>query len=481
MKNRIIITLVIFLILTASCNKTLELQPSESLPTEEALSDLPGLQTALHGVYNTLQSYEYYGNIFLTYPELLGNLVYLRSIASEPKPLPWVLLPFFYSYDMNAALAPTQVWNACYRTISLSNKIIENIDGVDGDEVQKDQIKGEALALRAMAHFDIVRFFARPYGYGDPAENPGVPIVLESVPYDYQPSRNTVKEVYEQVVKDLEEARNRLGNDVGKYRFSNDAATALLARVSLYKEDWDKAEELASELIESVNYPFVPADKVVAMFAAPGSSEEIFTLKFETSEDRGISDPLENNNLGANYIPGNDGGRGAIGVTEDLLNLYEPGDMRSDLIYWQDSTEYFQSKFQGQDGIIGLHSPKLLRIAEMYLIRAEARFQQGRTTDALEDLNALRLQRGATEWTALPTGTIKDILEERQRELAFEGHTSFDYWRTNTRMVRNQCDTTLFQNNGMPCEVLPEDPHTVQPIPRQEIDVNPNIKQNEGY
>jgi hypothetical protein len=199
----------------------------------------------------------------------------------------------------------------------------------------------------------------------------------------------------------------------------------------------------------------------------PGSSEEIFTLRNTAPENFG------SDNLGGIYNPQV---YGDIRVAQDLIDLYEEGDTRSNFIYLFDNGEYYQSKFFEQDGINGLHSPKLLRLAEMYLIRAEARMMNGDSDGALADLNAIRVKRGASELTSVDMSVI---LDERARELSFEGHRWFDHIRTGTNIVRDQCNTGLEVN--APCEMDASSNLAVHPIPQREMDVNQSMIQNDGY
>jgi len=459
MKNIRILTLFSFVLLLASaCQKELDLNPSESLSTGEALSDVASLKTALNGAYDAIQVVGYYGRNYQVMAETEANLVYLSTANSNR-------FVSSYTYQWTTANADiTSVWNDGYTAILRANNVINNVDRIDGDAAEKNQIKGEALAIRALVHFDLVRFFAKQYTNGAPNTDPGVPIILTSG--IGEPARNTVAEVYDQVISDLEAAKTLLRND-GVYRFSPEGDEALLARVYLYKGDWAKAATAAGSLIGNAQYSL--SANVSAMFGGPGSSEEIFTLKNESSENRG------SDNLGNIFIPQ---GYGDIRVTTDLLDLYEAGDSRATLIFKHTNNEYYVGKYLEQDGVVGLASPKILRLAEMYLIRAEARFRQNDTDGALDDLNELRLKRGATELMSLPNG-IRDILSERHRELAFEGHTAFDYWRTNTDMVRSQCGTGL--EVSAPCTMAANSHLTVHPIPQREIDVNQNMAQNDGY
>ncbi len=458
MKKLNILFLAFVMIFAFSCEDELELQPSQSLSESEALADLQSLETALYGAYSGLQAVDYYGREFIVMPEVEANLVYLSLNNSNR---------FVSSY--NYQWTPTTgdivgMWNTPYNVILRANNIINNIDDKEGDAALKNQIKGEALAIRALVHFDLVRFFAKQYtnSTATPSTDLGVPVVLEAK-ID-EPVRNTIEEVYNQVIADLNAARAIIG-DAGTFRFGPDAVDALLARVYLYKGDNNMAVQKAATVIGSGNYTL--ADDYMDMFAAPGSSEEIFTVKNETSEDRG------SDNLGSIYNPDS---YGDIRVSQDLIDLYEEGDQRAGFIYEFEDGEMYQSKFSEQDGIRGLHSPKVLRLGELHLIRAEANFKLGNTADALAEINALRAARGASELTEV---TLQTIIDERHRELSFEGHTTFDYWRNNLTMVRQQCNTGLEVNS--PCEVTSDNFQTVHPIPQREMDVNQNMVQNQGY
>lgn len=439
-----------------SCEDAIDLTPAQSLNTSEALSDVDGLRTALNGAYSSMQAVGYYGRNYMVLPEIEGNLTYL-SITNSNR----FLAAYKYNWtESNGDI--TSVWNILYRTILRANNVINNIDAIEGDAVEKNQIKGEALGIRALCYFDLVRFFAKPYTNGNPSSDLGVPITLEAT-LDELP-RNTVEEVYNQIISDLNTSKSLMTSyDVG--RFSVDAAEALLARVSLYKGDYAQAESSASILMNAYDL----SNNFDAIFSGPGAtSEDIFTLVFISTETNGA------NNHGNIYNPN---GYGDIRVTDDLRNLYEAGDQRANLIYQHTDGEYYQSKYDEQDGIPGLVSPKILRVAEMYLIRAEARFNTGNRNGAVDDINALRAARGASPITSI--SLIRDILEERQRELVFEGHTTFDYFRNNVSITRSQCNSGL--EVEAPCSISAADHRTVHPIPRDEILVNQNMVQNTGY
>ncbi len=438
-----------------SCEDQINLTPAQSLNTDEALADLDGLETAINGAYNSLQSVGYYGREFYVLPEIEGNLAYL-TLANSNR----FISAYTYTWTVqNGDIA--DVWNIAYRTILRANNVLDKIDALEGDATRKDQIKGEALAMRALCHFDLVKFFAKPYATGNPSSDLGVPIAttstLEELP------RNSVKEVYDQVIADFN-AAGALLTGTDKNRFSADAVDALLARVYLYQNDYANAESQASKLIAKYSL----GSDFNEMFSSATSGEDIFTLQFLSTETNG------SDNHGGIYNPE---GYGDIRATQDLIDLYEAGDQRN-LVYQHTDGEYYTSKYDEQDGVQGLVSPKIVRLGEMYLIRAEARYRTNNDAGSLEDINTLRAARGASAWTAI--GSFRDIIEERQRELVFEGHTTHDLWRNGLTMNRSQCNTGL-EVTVQSCSILASDHRTVHPIPQDEILVNQMMVQNDGY
>ncbi|TNE52545.1 MAG: RagB/SusD family nutrient uptake outer membrane protein [Bacteroidetes bacterium] len=449
MKTIIKATALCLLFLASSCKDALDFEPTNRLTTEQTFSDFTTIEATLNAEY-LIMSWGNYDSWIQLFAEVEGNLCYLNGANNSR-----YNKAFQYSWqprdeDLN------NIMYTQYFIIDASNNIVNHIEAVPGDAIAKNQVKGEALAMRALSYFELVRFFAKPYTNGNPATDPGVPIVLEhSIS---EPARNTVAEVYDQIIADLKAAIPLMTETENRGRFTADGAKALLARVYLYKGEWAQAETMSTELIDS-GY-FMLADSFNEIFNWPYTSEEIFTL--------------EGWGPGCPYNPDcwDD-----IRVTSDLIEAYEPGDVRAEISAFPldpnnpNSSRHQYKYFQAA-------RISILRLGEQYLIRAEARFRQNDIDGALEDLNTLRLKRGASEWSELPNG-ISDILEERHRELAFEGHTVFDYWRTGTNMVRKQCNTGV--EVQAPCTIEANSYQTVHPIPQAEMNANFNMVQNEGY
>ncbi len=455
-------------VLLAGCGEKLELEPAQSLSTDASLADFKGFETALVGAYDGLQSVNYYGRNFYVAPEVRGDNVYVSTKNSNR-------FISDYNYQLTTAGATLNTfWSQAYAVILRVNNVINRIDGVPDapSQAAADQIKGEALGLRALVYFDLLRVYALPYSERT-NDNDGVPLVLEA--QLGTPPRDTQEKVYTQILADLTSAKSLMSdNSVGPYRFTDAAADALMARVHLYMENYAAAEAAATAVI---NAGFALVDDPADLFAEPGTEEEIFTLHRLASETAG------SDNLGSIYNPPPNG-YGDIRVTEDLRNLYAAGDERAELFYPMQTPsgqdEYFVGKFIGELGVPGLTSTKILRLGEMYLIRAEARAAQNNNSGAIADLNVIRQRAGvAALGTVDPADLMDEIATERRRELAFEGHRSFDIWRTGEALQRIQCGTGL--EISTECSIPANSGLRVYPIPQAEINTNPNIVQNDAY
>lgn len=455
MKNQYIyIILITFMLTTFGCQGVLDIEPAQSLSTDEALSDFASLQTALYGAYDGLQATAYYGRDFVVNPEVGGDNVYI-SINNSNRFL------VTYQYLQNSASTQTGFWEQGYAIILMVNNIINKIGSVeDGSAADRNQVLGEALFLRAMVHFDLSRVFCAPYLEGSGA-NTGIPIMLEAA--IGEPARNTLSEVYSQINLDLVQAKGLMNQDLGTFRAGVNAANALLARVALYQGNYTEAVDRATDVINA-GYTLTDGADLSDFFLTSGNDAEIFSLKRNPDETQG------SDNLGQIYNPQ---GYGDIRVTSDIINSYEAGDDRTALYYLQGG-EYYVGKFLGEEGVPGLVSVKILRLAEMYLIRAEAIAKN--SGDPTADLNALRAKRGVGN---LVGATLDDVLAEKNREFAFEGHRTFDLWRNGQPLVRVQANTGL--EISAPAFIAADSYLRVFPIPQTELDVNENIVQATGY
>ncbi|RAJ75482.1 SusD-like starch-binding protein associating with outer membrane [Chitinophaga dinghuensis] len=458
--KRYIIGLMAAGLFLQSCAGKLEVKPYDSLVDGEALGTFDQVSVALNGVYDGLQSTSYYGRNYWVMTEVNGDNVYIARSNSNR-----FLSSFRHDYTTQDADVES-LWKAVYQGILRADRVITAVDAVKGDQAAKDLVKGQALVLRAMMHFDLVKVYARPYAQGNGSQL-GVPIKLKFE--DTYPQRNTVKEVYDQVILDLTTGRDLLKNadPSDKYHVNANTATALLARVYLQKGDNANAAIESAKLIGGGDYSLLPSS--ANFYNVPGSDEEIFTLRFVDNESAG------SDNIGQMYLKP---GYGDVRVSPDLYSTFDAADSR--LVYLgKMATETVNQKYTGQGGVAGATSPKLVRLAEMYLIHAEA----VSTTDpatALNDLNEIRTNRGLQPLvTVAPAAMLDSVLAESRREFMFEGHRYFDLLRNGKGVTRNMCGSSL--EITAPCTIAPDAYNLIYPIPQAEKNVNPGITQNTGY
>lgn len=452
-------SLAVTLFATTSCESFLNVEPQQELSDAQAISSLGGAGAAILGMYDRMQTTEYYGRDRIVIPDLMADNTLITTSNSGR---------FIEYYSYNVVSTTTTVrdlYLRVYQTIKASNNILAKIDDIEAlgedDITLRNTIKGEALMGRAIAHFDLVRFIGRPYLDGNGA-NLGIPLVL-GVEDEYN-GRATVAEVYAQVIADLEEAATLLTFD-NPFRFSDQSAYAYLSRVYLYKGENQKAIDMANKVS---GFELLRGQAFVDSWADAGSSEEIFTLKYEP-----VVESFGANNLGRIFTAA-PVGYGDIRPTKDIIDAYTAGDVRLAFIKPVAGDDY-NYKFPGEGGVVGVHSARIIRYAEVLLNRAEAQAKLGNLSAALSDVNALRSARSAAPLTAV---TVDIVLEERRRELAFEGHRLFDLTRNGKGVTRIE-NTNL---GGSPSVIDYNDPKILLPIPQREQDANPGVlEQNPGY
>lgn len=483
-----------------SCQKYYD--PTEFIDEESALKNEADVGTATIGTYAVLKNAAYVrsGHFLMEYP---GDAVAQGQSSGDD-------LTRAYRYNhINTSEHCTNFWSQAYKVIAAANKIIEFVPDNAAEGLL--QLKGENLFLRGMMHFNLVRIFGRPYPQNAGA-NLGIPLLREGLT-DAETNglaRNSVKEVYDAVIQDLLKAAELMSVEKMNAFASKEVAYALLARVYLYKEDNVNALKYANLVIQSNRYALLQGNEFAGYFRAlpDNNRETIFGIRHTKVEDRAMS------SIGSMYfsgdVSGNPLGQGVSGWAEiyaskkyyDFL-MQRPADLRSSFVtpyiadgqlqYNQKLTPvtpmYYVNKYSLQEGQINLSSPVYLRLAEMYLIRAEALAKEGNETDALADVNLIR-QRANLSGQDLHTAqsiqqagkTVLDIvLEERWLELAFEGHRAYDLYRNNRPMERNYPGTHSLNNTpttNVNQKILPMDNRVVFYIPQAEINRNNKLDQN---
>ncbi len=449
-----------------SCDKQLDLEPQQSIEASSALTTPAMVKTALTGVYGTLREGDFYG----------GDVQIVADLLAGNNDMGW--LGTFQTYRdiyrkrMVAENGIAQAtWIRGYRGINATNNVLDAINIIT-DQAEQKQVRGEALFLRGAVHFELLRLFAQQWDASvNNLPNSGIPIMIKATktPNDLtKVRRNTIAEVYTQIIADLTEAKSLLNTtNLQAGRANSFTASGYLARVYLQKGDYTNALTEASRVIQSNNYTLTtdPATP----FLLNNTTEAIFELQQTLQSNAGQA----NEGL-ATFYAGLDGiGRTDIDVSEDFTLLYENTDFRYTNLF------YTSTDGSNRPGLICTAKWKdptknyvLMRVAEMYLIRAECNFRNNTSIGATpyDDLDAIRLRANASEIT---TPTLNDIINERLLELCFEGSRVHDLRRL------KQSFSTVISGNNVTFNF--NSPKLVLPIPRREINANPNLVQNEGY
>ena len=457
------------------------MDPSDGWPPFE------GIDGATAGNYRAVISW--YGASFpLTFDVMCGNgmvgPVNTGRMRMEPA----------WNYTSTSTMG---LWSSAYSAILGCNKALTAInegkfsrDGVSDEQI--NNIKAENLFLRALAYFDLVRVYAQPYGYIKAngitgVEAMGVPIVLKD-DLSARPSRNTVAEVYENlIIPDLVEAERLMSDSYVRAGVKDVVATvtkpviqALMARVYLHHEDWQLAADYATKVIKNGRYRLLSGDRFVSMWdgtldVAPQSGSEIIFEVYVSQSDGSRSDLGDY--LTAPEVAGG-AGYGDVRVSNDLIDLYDATDVRLTGLT-KTNGRYpgyrWSTKYPGKNGLLAYNNVPVLRISEMYLIRSEAIYRGATVSGvtAIDDLNRVATNRNAE---AYATVTLDNLFEESRKEFLFEGHIFFDMKRLQKSLVRTDYDLDpLTKNIDFPSY------RWALPIPENDILYNDNMDQNPGY
>lgn len=474
MKKIILMSLVISLIIVG-CDDFLTEEPLLTQSSGITLSTYDGINNVVAGAYSPLVSVNWYGaNYVLNSDMRAGNATISNNIEFASGRL---TLARNLSYS---ATSTSALWAYGYYVISAANNAMNNLEGKDvGGVTTQDlnNLKAECLFLRALAHFDMVRLYATAYSKDPNA--PGIPIILKTdETATEQPARNTVSEVYTQIITDLLEAESIMDPDYVRTGVTDSKAVAtlpaiqaLLSRAYLYSEQWQPAADYATKVIKNSNFSLWSASEYLTVWGedvADDGGEVIFEVYGSTGNSYDaywegpayMSDPT---------------GYADFAAHQDLISLYDAGDVRGTMFKTDAdgaSGSQWTTKYMGKGiSVPDLNNVIVLRLSEMYLNRAEA-IVNGATVSgvtALSDINAIRAERNAT-----PLGSVGDdvVFKERRLELAFEGHIWFDYARTKrASSISDRAEQSLAADSYK----------WVLPIPQREIDVNSSLVQNTGY
>lgn len=435
--------LAAFVLLSVSCKKNLTEIPDYALPTASAITDASTARAAIIGTYDRVQNY--YASAYPTLGTITADNVIFNGTLSE-----------YLQLDQNAIptdnVITVSAYQNIYRTINSANSVIAYVPLVNDPLLtvaEKNKILGEAYFIRALSYFDL----GRGWGGVQLQLKPTTDLsVLKGI------KRSTLDQTYDQVLADLIQAEQLLPEDgTTRNRAQKSAARALRARLHLYRKQWADAETYATQVINNTKYVLVKPFKT--FFTAPFlSTESVLELSY-SNNDR--------NSYWNLWYPSSSGGQFTLKPSDGLvakLNNPAIGGSRKTLIAGTGTTVY--GVLYNTVGV-STDPSYLIRIAELYLIRAEARAQLNKLSDAAADLNTIRARADVGETTAVTQADlIQAIEEENGIEFAFEAHRWFDLVRTG--------------RTGVVLGITNKN-YWLFPIPYSDIQSDPDVTQNPGY
>lgn len=490
--------LLVLLLVLGSCNDAIDIEQPGRLGAEQAFQTTTDLEQGILGVYNR----------FDVTQEIQFNAVFTDEVAIGFDSGGQGLGNGEYGFLLNAGSgAPTALWLNQYGALNAANRLLAAADLITPESEEQERynnVRGEAYALRAFAHFQLLSYFSTDYS----DDNALAAILLDFVPsVDEVLPRNTNGEFYTSIESDLQQAFNLLTEESNPTFMSKDFVTALRARIAAYKGDYTQAASFSQTLLDK--YPLANRAEYEAVFTDADNTGVIFKLERTINDDydgQGFTgNGLAGGWAGANFafVDGTIDGSPYFEMGRSLFNNLSTDDIRYDVnvnntsVISEDylNAEDFRSedilvigKYPGNEKPL-LNDLKVFRVAEMLLIRAEAYASAGTLNGSSNSTAALikdlRDARFGTD-TELPnyssaTEAFGAILDERRIELAFEGHRWKDLKRLgelgNRNILRDNLDCEV---NGA-CSLSASDFRFTMPIPLIELNANNVIQQNPGY
>jgi starch-binding outer membrane protein, SusD/RagB family len=457
----------LLILLCSGCAKSfLNKTPSNSIPLDQALTTPVELNQALNGAYAALRNTGVYGANFLISGDVQADNVYV-----ETSNIGVYVSQYTYTVLVNDPVPAAEFTNA-YIGILRANQVIN----ASINSPSTDTIKSQAYAIRALLYFKLVTIFATSYTTDTSA--PGVPLVLTYNP-DLLPKRNTVGEVYTQIVSDLRTALKSAPGYVNSVLLSRYAIEALLAKVYLYEGDNTNAKSAAADVINAHVFTLASPANYNAFWSNPAIQTDANEVLFEVDVDQANNNGSQS--VGSYYINGFQ----ELYASSQLYNLYSATDIRRTLLIpgltKSGDSAYLVNKFPNAQNA-DPDNLKVIRLAEVYLIAAESSLPANEG-DAIMYLNALMANRDPGFPYALSgPALLNAIVLERRKELAFEGDRLYDMNRLQLPINRIANPGALPLTSNQLSIPFP-DYRRIAPIPQAEINANPNIasQQNQGY
>lgn len=486
--------LLIATVAIGACDILQDPSPQQSLPAEGGLTTIGDFESALVGAYNSIQELSTDG-------DNAAQVIFANDIIADDAywtgSFPTYVEIFAQEMTANNSSIEDQ-WNGAYESINAANIILTGLEELNASQSAIDNIRGQALFIRALEYYYLVNYFAKPWGATADNSHLGVPLQLEPVTSqaDFQkPARAPVAAVYEQIISDLQEARTLITN-TNPAKATANAATALLARIALIQGDWQNAADWAGAVIPD----YTLSSSVADYFRTELREESIFEIQNTTQDtpdpantaitavyNQGTRDDIQISDAFVqaldNIIPPaqeaalEDANQTATDTRVSILltGTNSPSDV-SQATAADNSTKY-------EDVVNAADNLPVLRLSEMILTRAEALAElNGVNQESIDLLNQIRTraitvsnENGTAGNQDLITYSASDfatkqelidaILLERRVELAFEGHRKTD-------LQRRHMDVKDAAWNA---------DQLVFPIPLSQMNSNDNMVQNPGY
>ncbi|WP_316814533.1 RagB/SusD family nutrient uptake outer membrane protein [Pedobacter nyackensis] len=448
-KKYINLALLIILISVTGCEKFLDIKPKDKV-IPKTVGDFKMLFNNL-AVMNVVPS--------------LGNIsdddMYLTDAQYKALFIPFTKNCYIWNSDVFVQSDDVRSWAAVYTKIYYANTVLEGLaDNPTGTIQEQNELKGQAYYYKAESFFDLVRTFAKQYNTGTAATDPGVPL-RDEADINIKPKRATVQEVYDRVLKDLDQAEQLLpaSTELNVTPIKS-AALGLKARVYLQMGNYDKAFEYADKCIKTKPDQLLDYNN----YTQPLVGNNFAVTTYNNKEILHVS-------VGAEFIYGPQ-----CNVTPAYLNEHFPvGDKRRELFFRTQANGVYRFIGNYHDGLVNVGTPypfNGITIAEMYLVRAECYARKDKKDEALNDLNALRIKRITPASYVPATATNAEqalvlVLAERRKELIFRNIRWYDLQRLNkeSRFAKTLTRTV----NGNTYTLPPGDPRYVMPIPANVI------------
>lgn len=441
-------------VLVVSCD-ILEVEPESQISSENFFLTARDAEAALIASYDALQAFTYARDV----------VIVSGILSDETRATTGGNFTRHQGFNPNLDQGNIrQLWQQSYNTIHRSLDVLENVPNIDDPSLQMDRVLGEAHFIIGLTYFNLTRYFGK------------VPIVettTKSPDQDFLLSRSEVSEVYEVVIRELEEAERLLPAENGnKARATRGAARAILARVYLHRQqagDYEAALAKCEEVMADDQYQLVTAENYGSIFDV-GQQNSIETI-FEISYRPELSQEDGSNQFLRELLPTI---RYRVQPEDRMLEAItaDPDDIRQHIaVDTFENNIYVKKVYLGDITEPITQGPNLIvvRLADVILMQAEALNELGRTTEAVPFLNQIRERAGIAPTNAATQSDVRLAIEsERYVELCFEGHRWFD-------LVRNGRAQDFVPNLTDPDRIL-------WPVPVRELDLNPNLlPQNPSY